>query len=142
MANAPIPAVSVALRDGERFLLVKRGRAPSQGYWAFPGGRVEAGEAIEDAVKRELLEETGLAAKRYRMVRMIRLSGEWGSFDLHVFTAEALATNAVAADDADEAGWFDVAAMRTMLVTPSTIEVAEEILAATGLPGGTEGAPS
>jgi 8-oxo-dGTP diphosphatase len=131
MANAPIPAVSVALRDKDRFLLVKRGRAPSKDYWAFPGGRVEAGEKLEQAVRRELVEETGLIADDYRPIRMITLSGEWGSFDLHIFSAVATGnTNAVAADDAADAGWFGLADMAEMQVTPSTIEIAEEILAA------------
>jgi mutator protein MutT len=132
MANAPIPAVSVALRDKDRFLLVKRRRAPSKDYWAFPGGRVEAGETLDDAVRRELSEETGLVAKEYRMIRMITLSGEWGSFDLHIFSAVATGnTNAVAADDAADAGWFSLAEIAGMQVTPSTIEIAEEILALT-----------
>ena len=131
MANAPIPAVSVALRDKDRFLLVKRGRAPSKDYWAFPGGRVEPGETLDAAVRRELAEETGLSADDYRIVRMITLSGEWGSFDLHIFSAVASGnTNAVAADDAADAGWFNLSEMATMQVTPSTIEIAEEILAA------------
>ncbi|GHD06854.1 NUDIX domain-containing protein [Tianweitania populi] len=131
MANAPIPAVSVALRDKDRFLLVKRGRAPSKDYWAFPGGRVESGETLDEAVQRELAEETGLVAADYRMIRMITLSGEWGSFDLHIFSAIACGnTNAVAADDAADAGWFSLSDMAVMQVTPSTIEIAEEILEA------------
>jgi 8-oxo-dGTP diphosphatase len=128
MTNAPIPAVSVALRDEDRFLLVKRGRAPSLGYWAFPGGRVEPGERLEDAVQRELLEETGLLASKYRMLRMITLSGEWGSYHLHIFSAVAGRRDAVAGDDAAEVGWFTIDAMANMMVTPSTIEIAKEVL--------------
>src|SRR4051812_32458108 len=55
-----LPAVSVAIFHDGRFLLVKRGREPSKGFYAFPGGRVDAGEADEDAARRELAEETGL----------------------------------------------------------------------------------
>ena len=55
-----LPAVSVAIFHDGAFLLVRRGREPSKGLYAFPGGRVEPGESDEDAVRRELAEETGL----------------------------------------------------------------------------------
>ncbi|TJW46991.1 MAG: NUDIX domain-containing protein, partial [Mesorhizobium sp.] len=64
-----IPAVSVAIIRGETVLLVKRARPPSQGFYAFPGGKVEAGETLEQAARRELLEETGLRAHSYRPLR-------------------------------------------------------------------------
>ncbi|MBT8202755.1 MAG: NUDIX domain-containing protein [Acidimicrobiia bacterium] len=50
---------AVVVRDG-RLLLVERANEPAAGLWAVPGGRVEAGESLLDAVKREVAEETGL----------------------------------------------------------------------------------
>ena len=58
-----LPAVSVAVFNDGAFMLVRRGREPSKGLFAFPGGRVDAGEGDEDAVRRELAEETGLTAE-------------------------------------------------------------------------------
>jgi ADP-ribose pyrophosphatase YjhB (NUDIX family) len=43
-----------------KVLLVKRGRAPSEGLWSIPGGKVQPGEPLAQAVAREILEETGV----------------------------------------------------------------------------------
>jgi len=41
-------------------LMAQRGKQPLKGWWSLPGGAVEAGESLKDAVRREMLEETGL----------------------------------------------------------------------------------
>ena len=60
VTRKPVPAVAaVMVRDG-KLLLIKRGVEPSKGKWSVPGGRVEWGETLIEAVKREVREETGL----------------------------------------------------------------------------------
>ena len=60
--NARVPGVgcgAAIVRDG-RLLLVKRKRPPEAGCWNLPGGKVDFGERVEDAIVREIAEETGL----------------------------------------------------------------------------------
>ena len=57
---APVVGVgAVVVRDGKA-LIVKRAHDPRKGEWSLPGGRVELGESLEDATRREIKEETGL----------------------------------------------------------------------------------
>jgi 8-oxo-dGTP diphosphatase len=118
---------------GTELLLVRRGRAPSKGFYAFPGGRVEPGETLEDAARRELLEETGLAVGMLRRVGQFSIQSESEPetpvFLLHVFSADYLAGEAAAGDDADAVGWFGLEAMAAIPVLPSVLGVARELLA-------------
>jgi ADP-ribose pyrophosphatase YjhB (NUDIX family) len=59
--SRPIVAVGVAVLRPGAVLLVRRGRPPNEGRWSLPGGAQELGETAEQAARRELLEETGLA---------------------------------------------------------------------------------
>lgn len=62
---APLPVVAVggvAVVEGA-LLLVRRGTSPHKGRWTIPGGRVEAGEPLANAVERELMEETGVTVR-------------------------------------------------------------------------------
>jgi 8-oxo-dGTP diphosphatase len=132
MTDAPLPAVSIALIDGDRVLLVRRGRAPAKGLYAFPGGRVEGGETLEQAVRRELMEETGLRTGPVALVEThdIEREGSGAAFRLHVFTAHHTGGSAVAGDDADDAGWFSLAEMAVLPVIPSVVAVASALLTA------------
>jgi 8-oxo-dGTP diphosphatase len=127
-----LPAVSVALKRGDRLLLVRRGRAPSAGLYAFPGGRVEPGETDEQAVVRELAEETGLAAGAVHFLREFLLEpsapGAPG-FRLRVYGSDWQGGEPVAMDDADHAGWFTLSNMRALPIIPSVLEMAEQVLA-------------
>jgi ADP-ribose pyrophosphatase YjhB (NUDIX family) len=57
----PIVGVGAVIVEGGKVLLIRRRYEPLKGQWSLPGGAVEVGEALERAVEREMLEETGLA---------------------------------------------------------------------------------
>ena len=70
--SRPRVAVDAILLHGGKLVLVKRGTPPFLGKYALPGGGLEWGERLEDAVEREVFEETGLASE------VVRLMGVYG----------------------------------------------------------------
>ena len=74
--DAPIAGVGAVIvaEDGdgvERVLLIRRGQEPLKGQWSLPGGAVELGETLEEAVRREVLEETGLVVEPVDIVEAV-----------------------------------------------------------------------
>ncbi len=61
--DRPLVGVGAVIFQGEEVLLVRRGQEPAKGSWSLPGGLVEVGEGLEAAIKREVLEETGLTVE-------------------------------------------------------------------------------
>ncbi|MER9057378.1 NUDIX hydrolase [Mesorhizobium sp. M0910] len=131
-ARKIIPAVSACVVRENTVLLVKRARPPSQGLYAFPGGKVEAGETLEQAARRELLEETGLQARSYRPLREIHIDGSGDGhpvdYRLTVFGADYAGGEAVASDDAETAAFYTLAEMMAMPLADAVFEIADDLL--------------
>lgn len=114
-----IPCVGAVIRDDAgRLLMVLRGHDPGKGLWSIPGGRVEPGETPEQAVVREVMEETGLHVSCGPLLGYAELPGPDGTIvdirDYQAFLAPGSAGAATAGDDAADAAWVsdaDAAAM-------------------------------
>jgi len=107
-----IACVGAIVRDDDgRLLLVRRGTEPGRGLWSVPGGRVEPGEAADEATAREVREETGLHIRVGKRAGVVEREGLAGVVyvieDFHARPAPGTdPTEVRAGDDADEVGWF------------------------------------
>jgi ADP-ribose pyrophosphatase YjhB (NUDIX family) len=86
-----------------RVLLIQRGKPPAEGLWSFPGGRVEAGETLEQAVVREVREETGLEIEVGPLVVIV----ERPPYEIHDFVARVVGGVLAAGDDARDARFVE-----------------------------------
>jgi 8-oxo-dGTP diphosphatase len=101
---------AIVVEDG-RLLLIRRGRGPAEGDWSVPGGRVEAGELLAEAVVRELAEETGLEGVCGELIGWVERVGAEHHFVILDFDVTLLDPEAqpVAGDDAREVAWVPLA---------------------------------
>lgn len=113
--DQPRRGASMVVLRRDCVLMVKRGRAPSQGLWSFPAGRAESGEAPEANARRELMEETGLAVGA--VLRLGEFSPPGSGFHVTVFAAHAGEGEPAAADDAEEAAFVPLS---RVLIRPLT----------------------
>ncbi|KGD99168.1 NUDIX domain-containing protein [Rhizobium sp. YS-1r] len=129
----PQPASSAILGREGRFLLIRRINPPSADLFAFPGGRAEPGEMPDQTALREFFEETGIAARNPILFATYDIRGgkdDGRHFFLSVFRVEADAdTEAIAADDAADPGWYTVEEIRLLPVPPSVLECVERLAA-------------
>jgi 8-oxo-dGTP diphosphatase len=104
--TAPQVCVGAVAVDDGRLLLVRRGRGPAQGKWSVPGGRVERGETVGEAVVRELAEETGMEGLCGPLLGWVERIDDEHHFVILDFVVEVIdGGEPVAGDDAAEAAW-------------------------------------
>jgi ADP-ribose pyrophosphatase YjhB (NUDIX family) len=125
----PFLAVSAAIvRDG-KILVVRRARAPAHGLYTLPGGVVEVGETLVEAVAREVLEETGmtvepvaLAGFREAVARDAQDRVE-RHFVILCFAARWQAGEPALNEELDEARWLDPAELAGLETTAGLAEI-------------------
>ncbi len=135
--TGPRLAVSAGIfRDG-KILLVRRAREPAKGVYTFPGGRVEFGESLTEALTREIREETGLVIEivglaGYREALPPRTGGH-GHFVILPFAARWIANEVSLNDELDDARWLPPESAVDGL--PVTLGLNDTIRAAAALMG-------
>ena len=127
----PVVGVGALIYDSGRILLVERGNAPLAGYWSLPGGGVEAGERLEDAVIREVLEETGLRVSADSLATVFEriMPDEANRCEYHYvlidFYCTIIGGELRAGDDSRDVRWFRLDALADLQLTAGTREVVE-----------------
>ncbi len=68
IASMPIPCVEAIVSNSNGILLMKRNNSPAKGMWWFPGGHIQKGESLDEALHREVKEETNLEIRIERLI--------------------------------------------------------------------------
>jgi 8-oxo-dGTP diphosphatase len=131
----PLPGVGALILRRKSILLVQRARDPLKGYWSLPGGLIEPGEKIEDALIREVREETGLIVrpkKLFEIFERIMPDAEGRAeyhYILHDYLCKVVGGELLAGDDASRVAWVERAKLKNLQLTEGTLEVIERAFA-------------
>ncbi|MEY2471739.1 MAG: 8-oxo-dGTP diphosphatase [Actinomycetota bacterium] len=123
MSRRPEVCVGAVVIDDDRLLLIRRGHGPAAGNWSLPGGRVEFGETMAEALVREVQEETGLEVVAGDYIAHIEIFGDDWHYVVHDFHAIVFDPDVLAAgDDAAEAAWVNLHEVAELNLSPGLAE--------------------
>ena len=125
----PEVAVGALVLKDQKVLLVKRNQSPAKGLWALPGGKINLGETLQQAVVREILEETGISIIPGQPVFLFDSihKDDKGDVQYHYVIVDLLSEfkegELKAGDDASDVGWFSLEDLERIQVNKTTKEL-------------------
>ncbi len=128
----PRVGVGAVVWRGEQVLLIRRSKPPRQGQWSLPGGKQEFGETIEEALHREVKEETDIDISVGMLIDVVdgiargNDNGVVEHYTLIDISADWVAGEAIAGSDALEARWFGQNEIGTLGLWDETIRIIEK----------------
>ena len=124
----PQLAVSAAIFRDDKILLVRRARFPAKGFYTLPGGRVEFGETLHAALRREVLEETALEIEIAGLAgwrEVLPETGGGGHYLIMSFAARWVSGEVVLNDELDDFKWLKPDAIGDLKLTGGLPEVVQ-----------------
>jgi len=122
----PQLAVSAAIFRDDKILLVRRARSPAKGFYSLPGGRVEFGETLHQALHREIDEETALRIEIVGLAgwrEVVPGTGGDGHYLIMSFAARWSAGEPVLNDELDDFQWLKPDGLGDLRVTGGLQEI-------------------
>ena len=124
--------VGALIFDAGRVLLVERGQEPLKGWWSLPGGAVETGERLRDAMAREVFEETNLIVEPLEVVEIFErlMPDAQGRCEYHYVLIDYLCRvtggELRAGSDSSNVAWFSRDDLAGLRLTEGTLPVIEK----------------
>ena len=128
----PLIGVGALIFQRDRILMAQRGKDPLKGWWSLPGGALETGESLAEAVKREVLEETGLEVRPLEVFEIFEriMRDADGRPEYHYvlidYTCRVTGGRLRAGDDVVHVEWVRRPDLRKMQITEGTLGVIEK----------------
>jgi 8-oxo-dGTP diphosphatase len=128
----PVPGVGALIFQGDRILMAQRGKEPLKGWWSLPGGALEVGESLADAVRREVREETGLKIQPLGVLEIFEriLRDANGAAEYHYvlmdYVCRVTGGELCAGDDVCAVEWVRRRDLPAMQITEGTLAVIEK----------------
>ena len=132
--DRPLLGVGAIIVHDHQILLVRRANPPLKGEWSIPGGLVETGETINEAIIREAREETALTVEPIELVEVFEriLRGPDSRVQYHYvlidYLCRVVAGEARAGSDVSELRWARVDELKDLSVAPETSAVIRKAL--------------
>lgn len=121
-----IKVVAAVIRNGDKFFIAKRGYGEFKGLWEFPGGKVEALESDEEALKREIREELEIEVEICEMLCKIEHDYENFSVGLSVYMTKILQGNIILKEHMDSR-WIAIDEIDEFEFLSGNVKVIEEL---------------